>query len=147
MRYHRAIWKGLLCTMGMLGGIVFTTRVLSDDTTLFCGAQSKINVPPPAVALFIDTSGSMTSLPCAVPDQEDACGIRTNISPLPNAGTPSSFFINIGYNPANDYGYSTGNPTCFDPNINPGGEGCFYGGITTTAAHVYLNGYFSTPPS
>ncbi len=107
---------------------------------------------PPAVALFLDSSGSMTSLPCAMFDGDDACGV-TAINPT------STFFVNtLGYAPNTDYGYSGTNPVCFDSNISPGGEGCFYGGtqsgtttegplgnnMTPSGAHVYANGYFAT---
>ena len=118
-----------------------------DDTSMFLNPLTP--PPPPAVAILLDTSGSMTSLPCAVPDTEDSCGLT---------GDGSSYFLTQwGYNPAQDYGYSQANKTCFDGNITPGGEGCFYGGTsagsasegplgsgkTNSGAHVYINGYFA----
>ncbi len=129
----------------------FPPKGVGDDTSLFLNPV--INPPPPDVAILLDTSGSMTSLPCAVPDGEDACGIDANNN--------SPYFVNIiGYKPNHDYGYDASNPTCFDSNINPGGEGCFYGGTslgsssegplgenkTPSGSHVYINGYFTYPP-
>ncbi len=120
---------------------------IGDDTSLFLTPVS--NLPPPDVAILMDTSGSMTSLPCAVPDGEDACGIdQNNSNPY--------FNTQLGYDPNKNYGYNAGNPTCFDTNVEPGGEGCFYGGTSAglstegpladnrnpSGSHVYINGYF-----
>ena len=129
---------------------------MSDDTVIFLNPIT--SSPPPAVSIFLDTSGSMTSLPCAVPDGEDACGIEQNNS-------NPYFKTQLGYDPNTDYGYDAGNPTCFDANINPGGDGCYYGGTsagsstegalgpnqTPSGSHVYINtyflGYYENPPS
>ncbi len=119
-------------------------KSIGDDTSIFLNPIT--SSPPPAVAIFLDTSGSMTSLPCAVPDGEDSCGVDANNS--------NPYFKNLGYDPTHDYGYSTGNPTCFDGNEKPGGEGCYYGGTGVgtnswsdlSGSHVYLNGYFANPP-
>ena len=127
---------------------------VGDDTVLFLNPV--VNPPPPDVGILLDTSGSMTSLPCAVPDGEDACGIEQNNS-------NPYFKTQLGYNPTTggpynngDYGYDASNPTCFDSNVDPGSEGCFYGGTSAgsssegplavdkspSGSHVYVNGYF-----
>ena len=122
---------------------------IGDDTSLFLNPVS--NLPPPDVAILMDTSGSMTSLPCAVPDRYDTCGIQNDSNPY--------FITQIGYNPNTDYGYDNNQQTCYDPNVDPGGEGCFYGGTYAgsgaegpltdnkipSGSHVYINGYFLYP--
>ncbi len=106
---------------------------IGDDTSLFLNPVS--NPPPPAVAILLDTSGSMSSLPCAVPDSEDSCGLTDDGS--------SYFITQWGYHPNTDYGYDSNNTTCFDSNVSPGQAGCFYGGTDPNQAHVYINGYFA----
>ncbi len=108
-------------------------RGVSDDTDIFLNPVT--NSPPPAVAILLDTSGSMSSLPCAVPDTEDSCGLISDGN--------SYFITQLGYDPNKDYGYSSTNPTCFDTNVSPGQAGCFYGGTDPNQAHVYINGYFA----
>ncbi|MCL4478783.1 MAG: PilC/PilY family type IV pilus protein [Deltaproteobacteria bacterium] len=114
-------------------GIVFIPSGIADDTVLFL--QPVTSPPPPAVAILLDTSGSMSSLPCAVPDMEDSCGLTDDGS--------SYFITQWGYHPNTDYGYDSNNTTCFDSNVSPGQAGCFYGGTDPNQAHVYINGYFA----
>lgn len=142
MKNSTKIKLGLMLSIGLFIALTFMPSSIADDTVLFL--QPVTNPPPPAVAILIDTSGSMTSLPCAVPDGEDACGVDENNS--------NPYFKGLGYDPTRDYGYSASNPTCFDDNITPGGEGCFYGGTSagsnswgaTNGTHVYINGYFDS---
>ncbi|MGC8756344.1 MAG: pilus assembly protein [bacterium] len=142
MKTGTKIKLGLMVSIGLFIALTFMPSSIADDTVLFL--QPVNSAPPPGVAILLDTSGSMTSLPCAMPDGEDACGISQNNS--------NNYFIKLGYNPNKDYGYDAYNPTCFDSNIDPGGEGCFYGGTSvgsnswsaTDGSHVYINGYFDS---
>ncbi len=93
---------------------------VGDDTSLFLNPV--VNAPPPSVMILMDESGSMYDLPCAVPDCQEDCGLGELSQP-----NNQPFFINMGYNPLNQY-------PVFDTNISTsynGQPGAFY------PTHVY----------